>query len=338
MPYSDDIEIQGISCDYQEVMYLAGHGLSIRPVDSPTTLEYLGDFPPGMQCAGDITYRDGGFYMSTTNNELAYFTIDNPGSAAVVFPFPPGTPPIVGLITYPITCDSFITYAFSDDPVLRKVYEVDFENQTLIEFCDHDIEDLTGVGSRTECQPPPCELSVDLDADDSSGALLLDYTSPSICEAPTAISDGDVVMVSEYAEPDSVLVSLTNPLDGANEFLTWPGTNGNLQVLGLNSQLIRVENLGAATVTDFAQVISEIQYHNTAAAPSLGARIIELRAYTAGLYESLASTATINFGPDFIDLQAMLTDPACPGEENGAISLDPAGGTQPYTFNWEDGT
>ncbi|MCH2085036.1 MAG: hypothetical protein MK226_21810, partial [Saprospiraceae bacterium] len=66
---SQDTLIQGMSCDYEGLVYLVGKGVSIfDPNDLGVT--YMGDFPDGMLAGGDLTYREGRFFMTTTNNEI----------------------------------------------------------------------------------------------------------------------------------------------------------------------------------------------------------------------------------------------------------------------------
>ncbi|MFM9946575.1 MAG: hypothetical protein ACKV1O_01425, partial [Saprospiraceae bacterium] len=106
-PSPSDTILNAMTCDFSGNIFAAGRGISTyRP--STGVLTYLGDLPPGLESAGGITHRNGEVFISTVSNSLARVDMQNPANTLEVMQFPPGTPIVDGLITFPYRCDSLV--------------------------------------------------------------------------------------------------------------------------------------------------------------------------------------------------------------------------------------
>ncbi|RMH13239.1 MAG: hypothetical protein D6698_14250, partial [Gammaproteobacteria bacterium] len=181
LPVKDSL-IQGLTCDENGYVYTAGMGIIKFELDYPGYFEYyLGDLPPSMKCQGDITYRNGKFYLVAVGNKLVEVDIKQPMDSKIVMDFPPGTLPIHGLTTVQLGCDSVATYAVGRATDHSEIYEVDFDNWTISLVCDMPELAITGAGSYTECALPPCDIFVDMDHDNSSFGFWGNYCADTFC-------------------------------------------------------------------------------------------------------------------------------------------------------------
>ncbi len=326
---SDDDGV-GMTCGPSGNLYISGKGISVYGGGfTPPT--YLGDLPPTMESQGDITYREGNFYISTVENTLVEVDLNNPMNSSVVFEFPQGTPPIHGLATVEIDCDSFITYASGLTATGSIIYEVDFINQTLIEVCQID-KFILGLASMSECFIPECEVLVDLDSDDSSGAIDNDYEVGIVCTPPVAIADADVSVFSETDIVDSIKICINNS-SSLEEYLTSSIVNTELTIIGLGTSCITIVNNGGANVVDFENALANILYHNDMAPLILGTKSIEVIAYSIGL-ESEPAISNILLNNSEVYLNYDSTNVSCYGNAEGEITVESFGGFSPYNYQW----
>jgi len=332
---NDDPGMTGMACDENGFGYAAGAGLTWLDLDCCDQEEtYLGDFPTGLECQGDITYRRGKFYMAAVGNRLVEVDVKNPGNSQVVMDFPLGTLPIHGLATVQLDCDSVETYAIGVIDGYSEVYHIDFDTWNITTVCDLPEHFATGGGSFTECMLPPCSVFVDLDENNSSFGYMGNYCADTFCISPKVIADDDVVILSGPGFLDSVTFELIDLIDLGEESLTVGNTN-NMVVIGDGTAKLTLISNGA-TLEDFEEAIASIAYLNMATSPTPGMRKVFVTGF-AGPDVSLSSTAELPlFNPD-IQLQADLTEPSCHGFSNGSIFLTANGGSSPYSFEWDNG-
>ncbi len=321
---------EGMTCDRMGNLYLAGEKIT-RWKDG--IINVLGDLPPSMYCRGDLTFRKGKLYLSTVQHTLVEVDLDNPMNSSVVMNFPPNIPEIHGLATIDTGCDSVETYAAASEFMNgTTIYRIDFNTFTLEEVCQYDFY-VTGLATYDECSFPDCLLNVDLDQDNSSLASgVNDFQAGyNTCSFPLAIADEDVNIFSEFAELDSIQISLINPA-GIEEYLSLSGVF-NLDVSGNISTTISLLNNGNTTIQDLEFAIEQIQYHNEATVLVNGLREIELVAHF-GPHQSSIATAFIpiditDFDPGFI-----IDSIVCTGDADAAIWTMPDGGLAPYDLAW----
>ena len=330
--YTGSDSIQTIACDYNGTLYTAGKMLTAYDYFAE---EYtvLGELPIGMEAQGDMTFRDGNLYLTTESNTIIQVDTENPMNSTEFMIIPEGVRPITGLTTYPYRCDSIVTYAVQRLDTTSILYILDFDSQTFTEICDINWP-VRSIASPIECKIPPCEMYVDLDADDDSGATELNFQTSSFCTPPIAISDSDVEVFSALPI-DSIQIELTGILNPGQEYLELLMAT-NISISGSGTTTITLINNGTASFEDFEAAIEAILFYNNATVIIPGQREVVFQVFSA-IYFSEFSTS-------FVALQNNLTvevideSPSCFGDNDGSLSINPSGGLLPYSIFWEDGT
>jgi gliding motility-associated-like protein len=329
-------EIRGLTCDENGYAYAAGRGITQTKTECCDHDEtYLGDLPPDMQCLGDITYREGKFYLSAIGNKLVEVNMKDISKSQIVMEFPPGTLPIQGLTTVQLGCDSVATYAIGRAWNHSVIYEIDFNNWTLTQVCDMPLLAIDGAGNQTECALPPCEVFVDLDDDNSSFGFWGNYCADTFCIPPSLVTDTDVVILSASGVIDSITLELAQVFNTGDEFLA-SGVVNNIVTVGNNTTNITLINNGSASVQDFEVALKSVQYFNDAPSITYGIRKVLVTAWAGG-ESSIVSVAELPLGNNVLQLQAGLQEPGCYGFMDGSIFVETTGGVAPYSYQWASG-
>lgn len=343
--FTEDKFIRALKCGYNGEVFAAGKGLSVYDATEDSTYDfwwdlpdenfstYLGDLPVEMQSAGALAYREGRLFLTTINNTLVELNLENPMMSEVVATFPDGTPPIDAMVTFPYRCDSIVTYAIAREDSSSIVYELDFEDYSLNQICDIDFP-IYGAAAPEECILPPCELTVDLDMDDSGGLPDLDFSKDTICSAFYGIGDVDIEVFSAV-KLDSITIELVLPPDGNEEQFFLQGT-AEIGVTGAGSSSLTLIDNGTATDADFAALLHDIYYRNMAASPTAGPREIVIIPH-AWQYIGMPATSFFILDPSGLKAEENIMPPSCYGNMDGSISLSPVGGLNPVAITWSDG-
>lgn len=330
---ANDTILNAMTCDYEGLVYAAGQGISvINPADS--SISYRGPLPPGLASAGGMTYRNGEFFLSTVGNSLARVDVENPANTVEIAQFPPGTPPIDALVSFPYRCDSIVTYAFARAESSTTIYRLDFDDYSLSEVCVFD-RAITAAAAREECIQPPCHFTIDLDAQDLSGLPGQDFRADTACFGPLPIT-APTTLVRVGVPLDSLRITLSGVLNAGQEYLELNAAP-NLSVFGSGTTTLTLVDDGTATFADFEAALSAIRYHNTAPAPAYGTRQARVRAF-AWRYSSMESVAYLPISNLSIGAQIRSQDSvSCYGGSDGAVSVSGRGGSEPYSFVWFNG-
>lgn len=206
---------------------------------------------------------------------------------------------MVGLFAFPATCDSSSLYGlvrnFNNDDF---IYQIDLEQQSIELSCQ--IQDRTiqigSIASPSEFIPPPCSLSIDLDADNSSGAEGFDYFADTSCliqEAP--IADIDLEIVLDNGQIDSMFIFFVDPVSFPNEVLTISSSD-NLLVKGNNSADMQLNGTANTTLADYSNALLSIRLSSQANEVETGVRKIGVIAW-AGEIQSDTAWACIPVFP-----------------------------------------
>ncbi|NOZ23009.1 MAG: hypothetical protein GXP25_18200 [Planctomycetes bacterium] len=170
--------------------------------------------------------------------------------------------------------------------------------------------------------------TIDLDADNSSGAGGSDYATLFAPGGPTvAIADSDttIVDVDSGDEVESGQVILAGVLDVGNESITIPGVNSGDSVNGITvtyTSATQIDLSGAASQTDYEDLIESIRYDNTAGAATLGNRTVSVTV-SDGDGDSNTAHATVQVAiAPLIDLDADDSSGAAGLDYNGAFTED----------------
>lgn len=333
-----DTLVQGLVCDSTGTIYAAGKGLSI--LTPPGSETYFGDFPENLHCQGDIILYNGLLYMVAAGNKLVLVDINNPALSQEIWQFPPDILPIHGLTAFKIDCDSTIVYAAGKGEGYSVLYEIDFENQVLSEVCNIPGKTILGMASYSEASIRPCEITVDLDSDDSSGGTDNDFIAEESCLSPIPIVEDDVSIITQTNRLDSITISLSGIIDEGMEYLTAPFTTLNDLILtGSGTDKIKITDVEASEemmiVLEFA--LQSILYHNDLPIPTNGTREIIVKAYSTS-YESEAARSWVTLDNQHLELNYILNEPDCYGGNTGSINVNPSGGEEPYNISWNTGT
>ena len=117
---------------------------------------------------------------------------------------------------------------------------------------------------------------VDLDSDNSSGGTGTAYTATTLNgqAGGVAITDTDVLVTDADGENiTSIAITISNNLDGANEFLTLASATG-ITVSGSGTKTITLTNAGSAAKTNFQAALAAIRYENTSASNTTARSIV----------------------------------------------------------------
>jgi VCBS repeat-containing protein len=164
---------------------------------------------------------------------------------------------------------------------------------------------------------------LDLDADNSSGLDGGHFATTFVAGgAAVRVADTDAVLSSPgTGKLTSLTVTLTNPLDGADEVLT-ADTSGTLITASYAGHVLTLSNLD--TVANYKKVLGTVRYQDTDAFPDPTTRLIEIVAVSGTLrgntavaqigvtaFETDAPTTAANAGST---AEEGGTDPILPGE------------------------
>jgi len=327
--FQDHEQVTALSCNGAGLIYGAGTGLSFYDPNT-LTITYVGDLPPEMQAAGDLTFREGKLYLSTISNTLVEVNVDNPMNSEVFMTFPEGTPPVHGMATIHSDCD-VITYAIATHDSGSIIYEIDFDSKTLIEKCRTDFR-IMGAASPDECVIPTCNVLVDLDKDNSSGATKFDFRADTACITPILISDADVEVFA-VETIDSITLTLSGIQNIGQEYLNAIGST-NLTISGNGTATMTIINNGNATLEELTEAIRQVSYQNDSPSPTFGEREVQVQAFTPN-FTSEVATSFINLGSS-IQIEKTVTDISCNGTNDGSIAIVANDGAAPYTYLWSD--
>ncbi len=228
--------------------------------------------------AGDLTWSNGEMFNASANNKLVRVDIETPENSVVIGTFNTTSEDIFSLVTSVLACDSSITYGITED---RQYFTIDLTNANTTELCVGSGARIFGATSTDEFRASDtCQISIDLDDDNSSTATGADFTASFNCDNASAnISDEDVEIES-VNQVDSVIIQITSGiLDGFNEYLQ-VGISTNINS---NNNAIKIvaNNDGSASLSDFETFIRTLKFRNTASPATTGIRTIEVKAYSS---------------------------------------------------------
>ncbi len=232
-------------------------------------------------------------YGTSVGNQLIQIDPYNPSATHVVYQYPIVNVEAYGIVSFSTSCDSTKTYITTSNYLLNgstvdsvnAVYEIDPVAQTTTFLCETP-HVFFGAASTTEFLASNCSLSLDLDADDSSGATGSDWQAPVLCTGNmVALADTDATWYSGY-HTDSMRVRLLAPApDQPLEYLTATGA-GSVSVSGQGSGWLTLVSASNTAVpvsnADFQAVLRTLAWHNDAVPKTPGPRTVEVLAFCSG--------------------------------------------------------
>lgn len=121
-------------------------------------------------------------------------------------------------------------------------------------------------------------IQLDLDGDDSSGAILGGFKADSVCSGSTFLLDLDGFIISDF-KIDSLTIDFLNPEDDASEsILVQSGLPGSLFLpSGSNAHHLILAGNPGATAADYLAALHLIVYENNATSPTRGNRFFRIK-------------------------------------------------------------
>jgi uncharacterized repeat protein (TIGR01451 family) len=143
--------------------------------------------------------------------------------------------------------------------------------------------------------------TIDLDANDSSGAIGSDYKNTfTVGGSPVSAADLDTVVMDDKANIRSATILLSNRPDGAAESLLIDLTGGGAIPAGTitgsyNSATGQLNLAGTTTLGNYAKILSTLKYSNTSGTPDLSDRTITVQVTDSDNQLSNTATTGIHF-------------------------------------------
>ncbi len=234
--------------------------------------------------AGDLAFFDGNLYMADVTGELFRINPLNPASGASIGTMNVGSGVPYGLISTGTTCQLTQFLAGGNG----SLFTVNPNTAQTTLLCTIGLT-ITGLSSPTDYLASDCTLQIDLDYNNSSGALVHDFNADTACISIINVVDNDVFVFSPNSI-DSIAVTISSGiLDGANEILTL-STAPNLTILGNGTAHLTLVNSGTADYYNYEAALLGLQYQNTMAIPSYGQRQISFHAYSGTSVSTISKT------------------------------------------------
>ncbi len=244
---------------------------------------------------GDITLFNGEFFYATqlSSNPFQFgivkLDVNNATNSNLILTLSPG------IFIRGLTASSFCNTLIGTDDLNNKVYYINIIDGSMEEVCSAGYY-TRKISSYQEHLTPNCNISIDLDCNDSSGATDADFNSDEIdcLDKEASVSDSDIGMIYD-AIISEMRIEITGLIpDAPLEILTSTGSVTNIDITGDGTDMITLANAGGAKSTDFKDALQLIRYQNNAASPTGGIRTVEVQFETESGSESNVATAFIN--------------------------------------------
>lgn len=298
------LEPEGCACFQDSLFYTLGFadGLLYEYNINAGSVTLLGS--TGFVPDEDIAFFEGEFYFPCSNG-IVRLDVTNPSNSTLAVTWSLGAYRVLGL-----TGSSVCHVLIGRDIIGDQLVEINLIDGSITSLCSIPTW-LAGIVSIYEYNNfPTCEVYIDLDCNDSSGATEADFNSPDFdCLSNLVpIADEDIkILIDDVIT--TMTIKLIDPLpDDPNEFLLFNGIVSGISVSGSGTTMITLTNTGGGKIEDFKDALHAIFYNNTTAYPTEGLRIVEVQFYTAsGAMSNTASTyiqvnelpiMNVDLGPD----------------------------------------
>lgn len=191
-------------------------------------------------------------------------------------------------LSYQHSCDSIGLYLISSIAEIE-IFRLDVENELVVPVLSYPHYDgisfIIDVEHYNEPDYDICQRIIDLDGDNSSGAIDTDYQSDTLC-IHTDIPIADIDLIVDNDLPlDSITLAMVAPL--SDQYLRIPA--GNYMLRGNGTPHVTIEQSGITTLADYVAAINTIVYKDEAS--YRGGNIeIQLQAWQGGLAGAIATS------------------------------------------------
>ena len=208
--------------------------------------------------SGDLVFFNGILYMGSPSGLIAV-NIGDPPSSTVAYPAV-GTG-YVGMTVLGSQCNTLIGGSGTTLTIIDMVTGVESS------FCNVPGISIGGLTSTSEFEPVSCEVTLDLDENDSSGATDANFSAPeyNCFNALTGvpIADIDVAIESPAVLSQITITIASGILNTGQEFLVLNGLFPGIQIAGSGTTTITLTNTAGAPISVFENALAAIRYRNT---------------------------------------------------------------------------
>ncbi len=323
--------INSLVCDSDGVMYAADTKLfTINILTGEATA--IGDLP--CESAGDLAFNSNNLYLACVGNSLLKIDLNNPPASQIVGQMT-ASDPFFGIVTFATECSDVQTFGTAGNGL----YEITIENANTQLLCNlTGTNEVYGAAMETDFIASDCEIVLDLDTDNSSGAMGVDFFADLICgNTETMVADEDFSITSTVPDLliDSIVFEITaGLLDGASEQLNLAQAGTEYDVFGSGTNRVSAVNTAGVVDAGAAHALENLRYINTANPYSPGVREVSVIIYANDDISSGVAVAFITLvAPESISIEIGADTVLCEGE---TLILDAS--YENATFEWSDGS
>lgn len=287
---SDDF-INSLVCDANGVIYAADTKLFTVNINTGNVTN-LGDLP--CESAGDLAFNDGELYLACSGNLLLKIDRDNTNNSEIIGSMN-ASGLFFGIVTFATECSDVQTFGTAGNGL----YEITINSAATDFVCTLDgATEVYGAAMETDFIAADCEIILDLDSDDSSGALLSDFFTDILCgNLATRIADDDFEALATGLVIDSMVFDIAaGQADGNAEQLILE-TSGGMDIFGSGTDHIRLVNTAGVGNADIVHPLENIMYINTAMPYTPGVREVTVQLFAENGVQSDLATAFITMVP-----------------------------------------
>jgi len=276
--------------------------------------------------------------LLASGGKIVYVDIENPSNSSIYFDYTANIT-LLGISTFFINCDSIISFGSNTN----QFFLIDYNNQTITPTGCSSPTLVYGLATLDEWQASDCELSIDLDGDDSSsliGPMTEDgYYQVTCATQYVHVVDTDMVISSDYYI-DSVTFEILPWANSGSDFWVWNNTPPPTINIAWYDDGAVLYNLGTATAADFEDALKEAWYVNTPYVPGLAEVQIIIWANNGTVSDTALSQILFLPGPQMFSLGE---DTTLCGGGSLELALPPNLSYQIDTFifglaTWQDGS
>ncbi len=317
---------------------MGASGIVFRININEGTITELGATGFGM--AAGITLFNGNIYFSGFNgsglNGIVLLDTNDVTNSQMVVTFPPGYG--TGGLTASHICNNFLAVGGTGQSDASLIL-VNIIDGTITPICPIPPEAMLffEITSMLEfADLSDCDITLDLDCNNSSGATESDYNSPeyNCFSLGVGIADEDTRMTFD-AYITTMEIHLTgNVPDTPNEVLVSAGGPANIDVSGSGTDMITLSNSGGAKSKDFKSALRSILYKNNATPLTPGPRTVEVQFTTeTGAMSNIATAFIDVLELPILDLDLGPDQQWCEGENTILDAGNPGA-----TYTWSTGS
>ncbi len=309
VPIANVLLGNSLTCDGNGVLW--GGGVDLYSYD-PSFGTYINYGDIGYGLAGDLTFRNGKLYGTTITNDFIEIDPYNLPVTNITYNYPVNEFTF-GVVSVANSCDSTTTYisvtnslSLPQPDTINRIYAIDPILQTTTFVCDM-AHGIWGAATLTEHIASDCTIRLNLDPDTSSNAPPTDWQAMPLCAPGTLmLSDTDATYFSGY-RTDSIRLRLLLPApDVPLEYLS-AVSNGNVNVSSQGPGWLTFSPVSTTSLVisnaGYQTALRTARWHNDAAIPTPGPRIVEVIAFASGgrtdtAYAYLPVPALLSAGQD----------------------------------------